>query len=188
MHTSSLRLPFRFGRALISLLVLVALGGTDRSEAAITNVVPVNITPSGFSVVWTGPASATPAISVFTDPAGTTNLAGQVGIEFYPLQTGDPASATPYLRRLNQAQLRQKTMSQGLFHARVSACRPGTTYYYRLSATSPGGQEVSVWPTNGPLPAVTTASENAFVVQSHQLIFNLPGLDPAGSIVLLRNW
>ena len=187
MRAGSSKLPFRVGHPVTWVLVLAALLGAGRSGAAITNVAVVNITPSCFSVVWAGPASGTPAISVFTDSAGATNLAGEVGIEFFPSHTGDPGSANPYQRRLDQAQLRQKSLSRGLFHVRISGCRPETTYYYRLQTTSLGGQEGVVWPAVGPLPTVKTASENAFVVQSHQLIFNLPGLDPTGSIVILSN-
>lgn len=44
-----------------------------------------------------------------------------------------------------------------------------------------------MWPPSGALPSATTARESGFVIQSRQLAFSLPGLDPSGSIVLLSN-
>jgi hypothetical protein len=166
------------------LLPLPPLPSFAASPPTITNVSLVNVTPSSFSVVWAA-SPGTSAVSVYADPGGVTNLAGQVGIEFYPLHTGDPSLTDAYDRRLNQAALRQKTISQGLVHVRVCKCNPGTTYYYRLQVTNSAGQ--AVWPATGPLSAATTAQENAFVLQSQQLILNLPGLDPSGLIVLLAN-
>ncbi len=165
--------------------LLAPVAARADSAPTITNVVVANVTPSSFSVVWATTPGASSALSVFADPGGTTNLAGQVSIEFFPLHTGDPTLTSAYARRLNQAQLRQKTMNQGFGQVRVSGCKPATTYYYRLQATNNTGQ--TVWPPSGPLPAVTTARENAFVIQSQQLILSLPGIDPSGSIVLLSN-
>src|SRR6266849_2845117 len=58
----------------------------------ITNVSTVNVTPTSFSVVWATAPTLTPLISVYADPGGVTNLAGQLGVEYYPLHTGDPAA------------------------------------------------------------------------------------------------
>jgi len=176
-------------RRLFPWMVLFALGLICPRVVAglvITNVSVVNLTPSSFSVVWLTSPLASGGISVFSDPGGATSLVGQVGVEFYPLHTGDPNLTNAYARRLDQSALRQKTMGQGLVEVEVSGCSPGTTYYYRLQATNASGQQV-VWPASGPLPGVTTAIENAFVVQSRQLVLSLPGEDPSGSIVLLSN-
>jgi hypothetical protein len=115
-----------------------------------------------------------------------TNLAGQVGIEYYPLHTGAPDATNAYDRRLSRRVLQQKTAAQGLAMVRVSGCLPHRSYFFRLQETdSTGGQ--TVWPPSGPLPSAMTAQETGFVIQSRQLSFSLPGLDPAGSIVLLSN-
>lgn len=179
--------PPRTKRLACWMLALLFCVGTWRSQGSITNVSVVNITPSGFSIVWAGTVSATPSVSVFADAAGSSNLAGVVGIEFFPLHTADPAAANAYERRLSQADLRQKARSRGLFQARITGCQPGTRYHFKLRAVNLGGQDDSVWPEVGPLPGVTTSWENSFVTRSQQLIFNLPGLDPAGSIVVLSN-
>lgn len=127
-------------------LVLACLAGTAGSATAqinISNVAAVNITPSSFSLVWSGSSASkspgTPAISVFADSAGALNLAGQMGIDFFPLHTGNPALTNSYDRRLDQAALRQKTSSQGLVEVRVSGCAPNTTYYYQLQETDTQG-------------------------------------------------
>lgn len=173
---------------LACLLAFALCLGRPALALVITNVSTVNITPGSFSVVWGTSPSVTPSISVFADPAGVTNLAGTVGIELFPLHTGDPTITNSYLRRLNQAALRQKTIGFDLVHLRVSGCTPGTTYYYRVQVSTPGtnGQQ-TVWPPSGPLPAVTTAQENAFVAQSRQLIITLASADPSGSVILLSN-
>ena len=42
-------------------------------------------------------------------------------------------------------------------------------------------------PPSGPLPAVTTAQQNGFVVQSLQLLISVPPVNPPGSIITLTN-
>ena len=155
------------------------------SGVTITNVSVVNVTPSGFDVVWRV-ESSTPSIAVFADAGGVTNLAHQVGIEAYPLHTGSPQLAAGYDRRLGQETTRQKTRNFGLVMMRVSGCRPGRTYYYRLTSTpSPGTP--AVYPASGPLPSVTLPLENTFVVNDQSLILEVPALDAEGRILLLTH-
>jgi hypothetical protein len=153
--------------------------------SAITNVTVVNVTPASFTVFWRT-TDLTPSISVFADAGGLTNLAGQVGIEPFPLHTGNPDLTAGYNRRLGRTALQQKTRSYGLVQMRVSGCRPNTTYYFRLTST-PAVGSLEVYPSSGPLPAVTTPAENAFVVNHQQLIIDVPGLDIEGRVVLLTH-
>ena len=162
------------------------MGGVAWAAPVVTNVSVVNVTASTFSVVWLTTPGATPAISVFADAGGATNLAGQVGIEYYPLHTGSPTATNAYTRRLSESILRQKTANQGLVQARISLCRPNTTYYFQVLASDGTGAQ-TVWPAGGPLPSATAAADVDYVIQSRQLAFNLPGVDPSGSIVLLSN-
>lgn len=173
-------------KALALLGLALALCARSASALVITNVSVVNVTPSSFSVVWAGSKQITPAISVYSDAAGTINLAGQLGIEWYPLHTGDPTVTNAYFRRQNKTAIQQLTAAQGLVEVRVSGCAPNTAYYFQLQITDTNGQQL-VSPASGPLPSVTTAAENDFVLQSEQLIITLPGLNPAGSIVVLSN-
>lgn len=155
------------------------------SGVTITNVSVVNVTPTGFDVLWRV-ESSTPSIAIFADAGGVTNLAHQVGIEAYPLHTGSPQLAAGYDRRLGQEATRQKTRNFGLVMMRVSGCHPGRTYYYRLTSTpSPGTP--AVYPASGPLPSVTLPPENTFVVNDQTLVLEVPALDAEGRIVLITH-
>ena len=78
-------------RALAAAVLLLGAWPVE-AQLVITNAAAVNVTPSGFSVTAAvSPAltaSATTVISVFSDPGGVTNLAGQVGIEYVSLEFG----------------------------------------------------------------------------------------------------
>ena len=169
-------MPMRSTRFLPALSLWFCAGAF--ASPAITNVSVVNITSASFSVVWiTSTNSLPPGISVFADANGVTNLAGQVGIEYYPLHTGAPDATNAYDRRLSRRVLQQKTAAQGLAMVRVSGCLPHRSYFFRLQETdSTGGQ--TVWPPSGPLPSAMTAQETGFVIQSRQLSFSLPGFGP----------
>jgi hypothetical protein len=176
--------PRPLGRGWLA-AALFAFTALTASAVSITNVAVVNVTPAGFDVLWRA-AAATPAISVFADPAGLTNLTGRVGTQAFPLHTGSATLAAGYPRRLGQQDIRQNTQSYGLAMVRVSGCRPATTYYYRLTSTPAAGAP-AVYPTNGPLPSVTTPPENTFVVNDQILILDVPALDAQGRILTLAH-
>ncbi len=157
---------------------------TTRADV-ITNVTVVNVTPTSFSVVWRA-TNSTPSIAVFADAGGVTNLAGQVGIEAFPLSTGNPNLAEGYPRRVDAATLRQKTQSSGLMMMRVSDCQPNTTYYFRLTSTPASGSP-EVYPASGPLPAARTEVENTFVANDQVIILDLSDPGNEGRIVLLTH-
>jgi hypothetical protein len=125
-------------------------------------------------------------LSVYADGVGTSNLIGQVGIEFYPLNTGDPELLAGYERRQNWASLRDGTRRYGMRFVRVTGCLPGTTYYYRLHAFPPNGPE-EVWPKTGPLPAVRTTRDISFAATTKQLLLTIAGGDVPGCIGTLRS-
>lgn len=95
-------------RAIFLLAFCGCLSALTSFAAVITNVTAVNVTPTSFSVFWRAPADTTPSIAIFSDASGTTSLAGQVGIEAFPLHTGNPDLAAGYERRIGRAALRQK--------------------------------------------------------------------------------
>lgn len=159
---------------------LLLVGMFAARAALVTNITPVNVTPAGFSILCR--SSTALALEVFADAAGTSNLTSQLGVEAYPIHTGNPDLATGYSRRQSQLALRQKAQEFGLVLFQVSNCRPGTSYYYRLS-DAPG----SYHPATGPLPGVNTEQENAFVIDAQQLILEIPGLDSMGRIVTLTH-
>lgn len=189
MKVMNVVLPkFRRGTsALVPVLIassLLGLGGVSRA-GEISDVTVVNVTPSSFSVVWRA-TNATPSIAVFADPGGATNLAGQLGFEAFPLNTGNPDLPAGYQRRLDAAVLRQQTQGLGWMMMRVSDCRPNTTYYFQLAATPAVGAP-DIYPDSGPLPSVTTAMTNAFVINDQALIINAPDSVGPGSLLLLSH-
>jgi hypothetical protein len=177
----------RFILVLVTCLFSVARPAT--AQMLFTNVTIANVTPNSFSIVGAVSKSTqltNITVSVFADPGGVTSLAGQLGIELYPLNTGDPSSTNSYVTLLSKAALSQDSVALGLVYARVCYCAPNTTYYYRVSVSSTNGQ-TSIWPASGPLPAVTTAQGNSFVLNSQQLLFTLNDGSPPGSIIILSN-
>jgi len=176
----------RCGLAAVMALLLLAV--PVRASILFTNVETVNVTAAGFSVVAAvSGAALNPSatyLSVFADPGGATNLAGQVGLEAYPLNAGDPTATNTYQTLVSENNLRLGAIAQGLVYVRVSGCAPGTTYYYRITATNASGGSAS-WPAGGPLTAVTTAQPNSFLPQSEQLLITVGSGYPAGSIVTL---
>jgi hypothetical protein len=171
------------------MLCLFSAARPATAQVLLTNVSTANVTPDSFSMIG-AVSKSTPftniTISVFADPGGVTNLAAQLGIELYPLNTGNPSSTNSYLTLLSKAALSQASMALGLVYARVCYCMPNTTYYYRVSVSSTNGQ-TAVWPASGPLPAVTTAQGSSFVLDSQQLLLTLNNGNPPGSIIILSN-
>jgi hypothetical protein len=158
------------------------------AQVLLTNVMVVNVTPSSFSVVASASSAITSSsavsVDVFSSAEGGASLAGQVGVEYFPLNSGDPSSVDAYRRLMSMAVLRQDSMNLGLIYARISDCSPNTTYYYQITVTNADGQW-AVWPRSGPLPSATTARENSFVLQSQQLLVTLGGSTPPGSLLSL---
>lgn len=171
--------PYHFMLRFVT-AVLLLLGAHAGQAASITNVAAVNVTPGSFTILCR--SSFPVSIAIFSDANGSTNLSGQLGIESYPLHTGNPDVPSGYSRRQSQAQLRQRTQALGFSLIRVTGCQPSTTYYYQLSSSQP-----SVYPASGALPSVTTEQENAFVVDDQQLILDIPGLDNMGRVVTLTH-
>ena len=185
---SKQELPVAARYILVMMLCLFSAAHSAMAQIALTNVTAANVTPDSFSIVGivSKPTPLTNiTVSVFADPGGVTNLAGLVGIELYPLNTGNPSSTNSYLALLSKTSLSQDSMALGLVYARVCYCAPNTTYYYSVSVSGTNGQ--AVWPLSGPLPAVTTARGNSFVLDSQQLLLTLNVGNPPGSIILLSN-
>lgn len=155
--------------------------------ATLTNVTAANVTPSGFSVVWTGSSGLRPALAVYSDAKGSNSLNGTVGVETNAVHSGNPALISAYSRALSVDRVVQQMSALGAGYVSVTGCQPGTTYHYRALLYDALGQEQARFPSNGLLPAVTTPLENSFVLQAQQLLLTLPRGNPAGSIVTLSN-
>jgi hypothetical protein len=181
-----IRVPARLGAGLACFLLGAWSAG---AQILLTNVMAVNVTPSGFSVVASVSPAITPStavsVNVFSSPDGGASLAGQVGVEYYPLNSGDPSSANSYNSLMSMAALRQDSMNLGLIYARISYCSPNTAYYFQVTVTNSANGQSAVWPPGKPLPSATTARENSFVLQSQQLLVTLSDSALPGSIITL---
>src|SRR5271167_814667 len=102
---------------LVLMLCLFSAAGPATAQILLTNVSTANVTPDSFSMIGAVSAS-TPftniTISVFADPGGVTSLGAQLGVELYPLNTGNPSSTNSYLTLLSKAALSQDSMALGL--------------------------------------------------------------------------
>jgi hypothetical protein len=165
------------------LLAAMAFAAAHTGAAPITNVTVANVTPSSFSLVWS--MEGTPSLEVFSDAAGTTNLAGIAAIEFDPIHTGNAGLTDQTERRGHRAALKARARALGLGHVRVSGLKPATTYHYRLTARLANNNTLH-YPTSG-LANVTTASETTFVPEAQQLVIDVPGFDNDGRIVTLTH-
>lgn len=165
---------------------LFLAGSLGAFAVTITNVTPVNVSPSSFGVFWRSGSGFSPSIQVFADPAAASNITPQLSVKLTPIHTGNPDDAAGYYRRQSEIALQQKAQSLSLSLVTVSGCKPGTTYYFRLASTPDAGAAV-VYPTNTPLPSVTTGRDNVFVINDQPLILDVPGVDTYGRVVLLSH-
>lgn len=168
----------------LSLALLAIVAAPMAFALTISNVKVVNVTPSGFSVLWETSEPATPSITVYSDAGGANSLTGQVGVEAFPLNTGKLGGANAYEKRLGQAALREATRGMNLNMVRVTGCAPGSTVYFKARASLTGGG-AAVFPTSGALPSVTLPRANSFVSHSKQLIIDLPSGPMEGRLVTL---
>jgi len=142
-----------------------------RAQITIENVRAVDVTPSGFSLVFQTSEPATPGIVFYSDEAGTTEVAGELEVDLFPLWAGDPQIVDEYQQELVKEGIRERAKQLGLMKIGVHGCTPETTYFYKISAEGEGNDTVW-WPSAG-TANVTTTKENAFVSDSKQLLITL---------------
>lgn len=169
--------PIQYFLSVIVLLsVVLLLQGEASAQIIIQNDSTVDVTPSGFSVIWQATENTVPGITVFADPDGNEEITGQLETIPFPLYGGNPEIIGEYDRDDDMANVRARAKSIGLMRIMVKGCLPETTYYYRIS--SEGDGETAILPT-GSLIAVTTTSENSFIADSKQILVSIS--DNSGS-------
>ncbi len=160
------------------------------SEISISDVYPVDVTSSGFSVIWQTSGYAIPGITVFSDPAGNNNITNQLEVTLFPLMGNNPQVTTEFEKEEDREALREKAMTLGLMKIGIGGCSPETTYYYQVHAENLSGEKTD-WPVTGPFPSVTTFFENSFVSDSKQVLATMVGLsedeNAAGWLVIASN-
>jgi hypothetical protein len=178
------RVYYSIAQVIVLVVVMLFSAFTAWAEIIIEDVQTTDVTPSGFAVIWQTSEPATPAIAVFSDAAGTSEITGELEIILFPMQGGDPEIIDEYQMLQEMDNLRDHAKSLGLMKIGIHGCIPDTTYYYRVYAES--GAETASWPAGDPL-SVTTTIENSFVSDSKQLLLTLYNdegtLDAAGWIV-----
>jgi len=141
-----------------------------RAQIAIHDVQTTDVTSSGFAVVWRTSEAASPQIAIFSDPEETVDVTSELEVTAIPLFGGNPNAFDEFSRDNQMEDLRDYVKTLGLMKIGVQGCLPQTTYYFRVSSNS--GVENGQWPESG-LASVTTAKENAFVVDSKQILVTL---------------
>lgn len=158
------------------LLLMLGLCGPVAAQSAVTlsQAQAGNVDVGQFSILWHAEGQGNPGLDVYSDAVGTESLAGQVGVEFYPIEMNDLTVPQTAGDRVTRRALQDLVKAKGLVLARVTGAEPGTTYYVRPRSFDPGtgaGNETEL----APLIAVTTAESTAFVVESRQLLVRLGG-------------
>src|SRR5690606_25151958 len=146
----------------------------------------VQVSPSGFSVLWQAEGGAVPGISVFADEAGTVEITDDLRIEAFPLHTGNLYLPDGFAARGVRRTLEERMAESGSMLLRVSGCEPGTVYYFRGREIPLGGGAARILPDTGPLPSVRTAEETGFVAGPSQLVVEVSRNDWARRTVLLE--
>jgi hypothetical protein len=171
--------------SVLPFIVILLSMATAKAQITIENVQPIDVTPSGFSLVFQTSEPATPGIVFYSDEAGTTEIAGELEVDLFPLWAGDPEIIDEYQQELVKEGIRDRAKQLGLMKIGVHGCTPETTYYYKIFAVG-DGNDVVWWPPDG-TASVTTDEENAFVSDSKQLLITLlengESLDATGWLV-----
>jgi hypothetical protein len=160
---------------------LLMLSARASAQLTVDFAQTVDVTPSGFSVVWESSSPADPGIAIFADPAGTVDITSEFERVFYPFQAGDPSAANEVAQADYLDALRAATRNRGLAKVRVQGGTPGATYYYRVSSAN--GGDTATFPDAGGTTAVTLMSENSFLTESPQLLITVLGDEAAGALI-----
>jgi len=120
--------------------IILSLGLASIAQAApnVADEMLTDVTPRGFSVVWTTNEPATASLSVFSDAAGTIPVAG-AAVEAHQMVNGSGS-------------VRVSAENLGVMKASVSNLASDTIYYYRTVSMSKADSTTTTGP---PTPART---------------------------------
>jgi len=162
---------------------LVLVAGAAHAQVSINSVRATNVGTTAFTVVWSTSAPSSPDLDVFSDAAGTNEISATLGLEFFPVQSGDVSVINNYAARAARRTLQGKTVLQQAVAVRVTGLAPDTSYWVRPRSFDSGGADNAAGPV--PLVAVRTAKITSLVTDARLLSvrFTAPGLE--GAIAVL---
>ncbi len=152
---------------LLLLASLVVMHNAAAGPVTISRVTAGNVDAGRFNLYWQVNDTTVPRLDIFSDPAGTVPLNGQLGVEFYPLETDEPTVAQTFAQRAARRELQSGMKAKGIVYAAITGAQPGSTYYLRPRSFDSNGVANEAAPAA--LIPVTTPGETAFVIESRQL-------------------
>ncbi len=162
---------------IVTVVSLFLSSVTAQAQLTMHDVETTDVTSAGFAVLWRTSETATPRIVIFEDPEATVEVTSELEVTLFPLIGGNPEAPDEFSRLEGMDDLRESAKTLGLMKIRVHGCLPQTSYYFRVS--SDNGIENVQWPESG-LASVTTIKENAFVLDSKQILITLT--DNSGTV------
>jgi len=159
--------------------VAAASGAVDISDVQATNV-----GTTSFTMVWTTSEVSTPGLVVFSDSGGVSSITSTLGLDYYPIASGNPAVVNDRSARDGRRVLELLSINRQVVSVRVTGLTPGTSYYVRPRTFGVGGID------NGssvvPLKQVTTALFTSFPVDARLVRVRFPAFTPTGMIALVQ--
>lgn len=94
----------RLGSTILAAIFSLLLVGVTAAQAQLTvqSVQTVDVTPSGFSVVWQASEASDPGIAIYSDALGAVDITNQFEVTLFPMKGGDPTASD----RVQQADAR----------------------------------------------------------------------------------
>ena len=156
------------GKSVLFLLAaLTFVGSAAAGPVTISRATAGNVDAGRFNIFWQVNDQTVPRLDIFSDPAGTVSLNGQLGVEFYPLEMNEFTAAQTFAARAARRGLQDDMKASGIVYAAVTGAQPGSTCYVRPRSFASTGVPNEAAPAA--LIPVTTPGETAFVIESRQL-------------------
>ena len=151
---------------------------------AINDLQVTNVGTSTFTMVWTTSEVSTPGLDVFSDSGGANAITATLGLDYYPITSGDPAVINDRSARDGRRNLELLSINRQVVSVRVTGLSPGTTYYVRPRTFGTGAVD------NGasvvPLKQVTTAQFTSMTVDGRLARVHFSAFASQGMIALVQ--
>ena len=165
---------------LLSILAIPLYVSVAQADLHIQPARVVDLTPSGFSLVWVASAPSKPRVEIYADAGGTVDITDQLELTKLPLRGGNPEAIDPYAHRQSISAMRAYLLAHGLMKVEVAGTRPNTSYCYRVFSETDG--DTAVWPMDG-CALARTPVHNELLSSAVQLLVTLSESDATGGLV-----